>query len=100
MMSDGDFQMKFIPLAAVLILACQAIACHGAAAQTSGCSAISNSNDRLACYDKAAAITGGSPDKGKTALSDPSAKRGSVVEMLADENAKLNAKLKTICRGC
>src|ERR1700739_3548350 len=74
MTSDGDFQMKPFPIAVCLIIACEVIACQGAAAQSSGCSAISNANDRLACYDKAAAVTGGSPDKGKTALSDPSAK--------------------------
>ncbi|WLA86039.1 hypothetical protein [Bradyrhizobium elkanii] len=92
--------MKLFPIAAYLIVAGKVIACHDAAAQTSGCSAITNANDRLACYDKAAAVTGGSPDMAKTALSNPSGKRRSVVEMLADENAKLTAKLKSICRGC
>ncbi|MGY3445538.1 MULTISPECIES: hypothetical protein [unclassified Bradyrhizobium] len=90
--------MRIVPFAACLI-----IVCHGAAAQTSGCSAISNASDRLSCYDKAASIAGSSPEKDKTAPSGTSeapSKKRSVVEMLADENAKLNAKLKTICRGC
>jgi hypothetical protein len=92
--------MKFLPLAAFLVVICRLLACDGAAAQTSGCSGIANANDRLACYDKAAAITGGSADKSKIVGSDDTTKRRSVVEMLAEENAKLNAKLKTICRGC
>ncbi|MGF6311271.1 hypothetical protein ABIB82_005263 [Bradyrhizobium sp. i1.8.4] len=92
--------MKLFAIAMCLIVGCEVVAWHGATAQVSGCSAITNANSRLACYDKAAAITGGSPDKAKTAGSDPSPNRRGVVEMLAEENAKLNAKLKTICRGC
>ncbi|GKQ50987.1 hypothetical protein [Bradyrhizobium sp. Ce-3] len=90
--------MRIVPFAAFLVIICQ-----GAAAQTSGCSAISNASDRLSCYDKAASIAGNGLEKDKTASSGSSetpSKKRSVVEMLADENAKLNAKLKTICRGC
>ena len=65
--------------------------------------------DRLACYDKAsppyAATT---PKKAETARkkneksvnATEQREPAHVVDMLAAENKKLDAKLKTICRGC
>ena len=77
-------------------------------AQTSECQSIPKARDRLACYDKAAPpIAMGTPaaSKTSTALDKPTAPttpadQGQVVDMLAAENSKLDAKLKTICRGC
>ena len=77
-------------------------------AQTPDCNSIRKAGDRLACYDKgappraagkpAASKTATAPDK--PAESKPPADQGQVVDMLAAENSKLDAKLKTICRGC
>ncbi|MFZ2159896.1 MAG: hypothetical protein WAV72_27775 [Bradyrhizobium sp.] len=96
--------MKFI---AVLTVLCTF---SGAAiAQGSPCQSIAKASDRLACYDKAAPpIALAKPAASKTpaapaklANSQTSTEQqGHVVDLLAAENAKLDAKLKTICRGC
>jgi hypothetical protein len=80
-----------------------------AIAQTTQCQSIPKASDRLACYDKAAPPTAA----GKSAASKTPAAldkaagpsktptdQAQVVDMLAAENSKLDAKLKTICRGC
>ena len=82
--------------------------CDVAIAQTSQCQAVPKASDRLACYDKAApptavgnpadAKTPAAPDK--TVGSKPQTDQTTVVDMLAVENSKLDAKIKTICRGC
>lgn len=76
-----------------------------ASAQTTQCQSIPKARDRLACYDKAAPpIAAGKPAASKTTGSDTNAgaptDQGPVVDKLAVENSKLDAKLKTICRGC
>ena len=79
-----------------------------ATAQTTQCQSIPKASDRLACYDKAAPPTAaGKPAASKPTGSDKTAAaskaptdQGSVVDMLAVENSKLDAKIKTICRGC
>jgi hypothetical protein len=72
-------------------------------AQTTQCQSIPKASDRLACYDKAAPPTAaGKPaasDK-KAAASKSPTDQGAVVDKLAVENSRLDAKLKTICRGC
>jgi hypothetical protein len=89
--------MKFLLLTASLFAIC-----HGAIAQTSECSAVQKPGDRLACYDKAAPPTFAKDvtSKQKKAVSGTSPDQGAVVDALAVENAKLDAKLKKICRGC
>ena len=69
-------------------------------AQTTQCQSIQKPSDRLACYDKAAppAAAKTPPAGSKTASS--SLDQAKVVDMLAAENSRLDAKLKTICRGC
>jgi hypothetical protein len=79
-----------------------------AIAQTSQCQSVPKASDRLACYDKAAPPTSvgkpagiktsATPDK--TAAAKPQTDQTTVVDMLAVENSKLDAKIKTICRGC
>ena len=79
-----------------------------ATAQTTQCQSIPKASDRLACYDKATPPTAtGKPasPKDPTAQSKAAASKtpndqARVVDMLAVENSKLDAKLKTICRGC
>jgi hypothetical protein len=93
--------MKKIVLLALLCTSSEALA------QTPQCQSIPKASDRLACYDRA------SPPKAvdktaasKTTATDkaPASKattdQGTVVDMLAVENSKLDAKIKTICRGC
>jgi hypothetical protein len=80
-----------------------------AVAQTSQCQSLPKASDRLACYDKAApptAVAKPAASKTLTARDKPAASetptdgQGTVVDMLAVENSKLDAKIKTICRGC
>ena len=90
--------MKFISALVVLF------ACSGAAVgQTTQCQSIPKASDRLACYDKAAppiaALKAPIP-AGKAAAAQISTDQGQVVDMFAVENSKLDARLKTICRGC
>jgi hypothetical protein len=97
--------MKYILPTFVLALIPQA-----AGAQASNCQSIANQMDRLACYDKASPTqsaaappkkTDTPPKKPEKAIA-PKAQpeQGQVVDMLAAENKRLDAKLKTICRGC
>jgi hypothetical protein len=81
---------------ALLVVLCAF--CEPAIAQTTECQTIAKASDRLACYDKAA------PPKGKVkptaATPAPSAQSGQPADVLAAENARLDAKIKNICRGC
>jgi hypothetical protein len=92
---------------ALLILLCTFS--EVASAQTTQCQSIPKASDRLACYDRAAPPTAAAkpPAMSKTptgtdkpAASETPPDQGKVVDMLAVENSKLDAKLKTICRGC
>jgi hypothetical protein len=91
--------MKVLPLAALLVVICQ-----GASAQTSECSTVPKASDRLACYDRATPPT---PAKSARPKSPPSPDKATIppdqkqlVDKLAIENSRLDARLKTICRGC
>jgi hypothetical protein len=100
-----ELRMRFALLIAGLALATQA-----AVAQTSNCQSITNQMDRLACYDKASLMPSASTPLKKTDTHSKKAEKsaapkaqpeqGQIVDMLAAENKKLDAKLKTICRGC
>jgi hypothetical protein len=92
---------------ALLFLLCTL--CEVAIAQTTQCQSIPKARDRLACYDRAApptAVSKPALSKTPTATDKPAASKtptdgqGTVVDMLAVENSKLDAKIKTICRGC
>ena len=91
---------------ALLVLLCTLS--EVAIAQTTECQSIPKASDRLACYDraappkaadKAAASKTTAPDKA-AASKAPTDQQGTAVDMLAVENSKLDAKIKTICRGC
>ena len=79
-----------------------------AVAQSTQCQSVPKASDRLACYDRAAPpMAAANPTTSKTragpanpAASETPPDQGRVVDMLAAENSKLDAKLKTICRGC
>jgi hypothetical protein len=72
-----------------------------AIAQTPDCKAIPDAGARLACYDKAASAN--KPTTGKpAAATGPAAKAdpGKYVDAIGAEDARMNAQLKNICRGC
>jgi hypothetical protein len=81
---------------ALLIGLC--VCCGPAIAQTADCQSIPKASDRLACYDRAAPPTG----KVKPAATSPapSTQSGQAADLLAGENARLDARIKNICRGC
>jgi hypothetical protein len=90
--------MKFF---AVLVATCAL--CQTAIAQTPGCKSISNPGARLACYDKAAAPAASSVIAKPPLRAVPVAKAddgGNYVDSIGAEDARVNAKLKNICRGC
>ena len=87
--------MKFF---AVLVATCAL--CQTAIAQTPDCKSISNPGARLACYNKAAAPSViAKPPLGAVpvAKADDGVK---YVDSISAEDARVNAKLKNICRGC
>ena len=78
--------------------------CQTAIAQTPDCKSIPNSAARLACYDKAAppaAVTASAAAKPRLRAVPPSKVDGTkYVDSLSSEDARVNAQLKNICRGC
>jgi hypothetical protein len=91
---------------ALLVVLCAF--CTPAIAQTSECQSIPKASDRLACYDKATpprnqakpAAASSPASSSPVASSGPATKQGPLGDMLANENAQLDAKIKNICRGC
>ena len=92
-----------------------------AIAETSECKAITDSDTRLACYDRTTSPAKSSADKSSAAKSSaakPSAAAkpasrvvdakadagkadsGKYVDSISAEDALMNARLKNICRGC
>jgi hypothetical protein len=86
----GD-KMRIIALFISLCALSQA-----AAAQIPECKSIPNSTQRLACYDKASVAKA----PAATSVSKPANVDGSYVDTISDEDARMNARLKSICRGC
>ena len=82
----------------VLLLVALCAFCGPAIAQTTQCQSIPKASDRLACYDKAAPPMA----KGKSATTSttPSPQRDQGTDPLSVENARLDAKINNICRGC
>jgi hypothetical protein len=70
-----------------------------AMAQGIDCKSISNAKDRLACSDQAAPPAAKSKAKPPINATKPDQK-GNVVDQLAIENERVDARTKTICRGC
>jgi hypothetical protein len=81
-----------------------------ALAQTPDCKAIADTAARLACYDRAApaaaaksAPSAATADKTAKPASKPPASKidnSKYVDTIGAEDAKMNARLKNICRGC
>ena len=78
--------------------------CQTAIAQTPDCKSIPNPAARLACYDKAAppaAVSASAPARPRLRAVPPSKVDGAkYVDSLGTEDARVNAQLKNICRGC
>jgi hypothetical protein len=81
-----------------VLLVALCVLCEPAFAQTTECQSIPKASDRLACYDRAAPPA----SKGKPAAASPtsSSQPGQTGDLLAAENARLDAKINNICRGC
>lgn len=81
----------FAALAAICAL------CQPALAQSPDCKSMTNSDARLACYDKTA------PPPASSAAAKPAASKvdaAKYVDSISAEDAKMNARLKSICKGC
>ena len=85
--------MKAIALTIAIFAMSQA-----AIAQTPECKSIATADKRLACYDKAAtpATSVERPATSKAPDADPA----KYVDTIGAEDARMNAQLKNICRGC
>jgi hypothetical protein len=79
---------------------------QSALALTSECKAIPDTAARLACYDKAnplpAPVDKSAAAKPAATKPAPAAKAGAekYVDTIGAEDARMNAQLKNICKGC
>jgi hypothetical protein len=73
-----------------------------AAAQSGECKSIADSSARLACYDKAAppAAKPAAAAKVPGSKAETSKDTSKYVDKIGAEDARMNAQLKNICRGC
>jgi hypothetical protein len=78
-------------LAVLALCACA----QGASGAGLDCRSIEKTSERLACYDAASP-----PRKDKPATVETDASRAAYKDPLIEEDARTNAKLKNICRGC
>jgi hypothetical protein len=85
-------------LIAVLVASCTLS--QAAIAQTSECKSISDPGARLACYDKAAPSLASSTTAKPRATPGSRADAGKYIDSIGAEDARMNAQLKNICRGC
>jgi hypothetical protein len=93
-------------LFAVLLAICALS--QSATAQTPNCKSIAEPGARLSCYDAVAstATSAQKPSAAKPAISAsskiPAAKVGAekYVDTISEEDARMSAQLKNICRGC
>jgi hypothetical protein len=78
-----------------------------AIAQTPDCKAIPDVDGRLVCHDKAPSANKPRVAKSAPVSATPAAKAdpgkadpGKYVDTISAEDARMNAQLKNICRGC
>jgi hypothetical protein len=89
--------MKFFAaFAAICALSLTAFA-QTAIAQTPNCKSIADTSARLACYDKDAPAAAAKPLAPVPASKIDTSK---YVDTIGAEDARMNARLKNICRGC
>jgi hypothetical protein len=82
----------FAALAAICAL------CQPAMAQSPDCKSMTNPDARLACYDKTAPSAAAKPASRAVPASKVDAAK--YVDSISAEDAKMNARLKSICKGC
>jgi hypothetical protein len=71
---------------------------QAAVAQSQDCKSLSGSKQRLACYDRA--TTPAKAVERPAASKTPNADPAKYVDTISAEDARMNAQLKNICRGC
>ena len=71
-----------------------------ALAQAPDCRSIVNADARLACYDKAAPPVTASARTAPRAVPASKVEATGYVDSLSAEDARVNAQMKNICRGC
>jgi hypothetical protein len=91
---QSRIEMRFFAALAAICALCQP-----AMAQAPDCKSMTKADARLACYDKAtppaaAAKPASRPGPG------PKADTAKYVDTISAEDAVMNARLKSICRGC
>jgi hypothetical protein len=86
-------EMKTI---AMLLMLCAW--CGSVSAQTSECQSIAKASERLACYDRIAPPTSRGKPGAASQTIEP--ERDQATDSLSAENARLDAKINNICRGC
>jgi hypothetical protein len=84
--------MRFVALFLLCLLS------ETASAETSECQSIPKPNARLACYDKMSPPI--APGKSVTSKTQAASEPGKFVDPLSAENARTDAAMKNICRGC
>jgi hypothetical protein len=79
---------------------CVALVCGlplQAMAQTAACRSITNPDERLACYDQGRPAAG---LKKKSAATATPSDQTPTIDLLKQENDRLEKKISKICRGC
>lgn len=74
---------------------------QSAIAQTGECKSIADAAGRLACYDKSAPpVASSATARPVRAVPASKADPAKYVDTIGAEDARMNAQLKNICRGC
>ena len=74
---------------------------QSAIAQTGECKSVADPAGRLACYDKSAPpVASSAPPRSLRAAAASKADPAKYVDTIGAEDARMNAQLKNICRGC
>lgn len=88
----------------IAALIAMAALCQSADAQTTECKSVTDPALRLACYDKAnppiATFPTPAPKPAPRPVPDAKADGTGYVDSIGDEDARVNAQLRNICRGC
>ncbi len=79
----------------ILAVLALCVCATGALAAVPECRVIENANARLSCYDAVYP-----PKMEKSAVSEKVPSRAAYKEPFSTEDARTDAKLKSICRGC
>jgi hypothetical protein len=75
---------------------------QAASAETGDCSAIADAAAKLACYNNEAPPAAARPARTSRVARPPTAAADSLkpIDQPSDEDAAVNAKMRSICRGC